>query len=121
MYDPIERFLGILIYVAMILAIIGILWVEIGTLRGDISAQQPSITKNITVMDKAQIDDWYLIYTTDHEIFSVKNIFLFREIAVNETYVVEYKPGRKIAYNAYGADGHIMAFTIAKREHACAE
>jgi hypothetical protein len=68
-----------------------------------------TLIKNVTVKDKVDLDGRNLVYTTDREIFSTENLFLYREIAVNGTYSIEYKPldpGR--AFNVYGISGRIQ-------------
>jgi hypothetical protein len=68
-----------------------------------------TLIKNITVKDKLTLDGRNLVYTTDREIFSTGNLFLYRELAVNGTYFIEYKPldpGR--AFNVYGLSGRIQ-------------
>lgn len=73
-------------------------------------SDQPVLTnKTITVKDKSQLDDNRFIYTTDHEIFNTANEFIFRALAVNETYVIEYKPvDPERGLNPHRLSGHVV-------------
>lgn len=68
------------------------------------------LSKNVTIKDKAEVGGRNLVYTTDNETFSMENVFLYREIAVNGTYSIEYKPiSLESVFNVYGIQGHIVA------------
>lgn len=100
-------------FIAAILGIIVGLWVVGGiyVFSGTDSPQPRDLqVKVITVMDKVDLNGGNLIYTTDREIFSTENLFLYRELAVNGTYLIEYRPldsGK--ALNVKGIRGCIQA------------
>jgi hypothetical protein len=68
-----------------------------------------TIIKTITVKDMVVLDGREFVYSTDREIFTTRNIFLFRELTVNQTYIVEYKPfDPEGAMNVYHINGQIL-------------
>jgi len=68
-----------------------------------------TLIKNVTVKDKLLLDGWEFVYTADREIFTVQNVFLYRELEVGRTYAIEYQltsPGSLA--NFYHATGMVL-------------
>ncbi|MDD4053053.1 MAG: hypothetical protein PHR28_14300 [candidate division Zixibacteria bacterium] len=83
-----------------------------GDINGSSNAEHETIVKSVTIKDKLEIDNWWFVYTTDREILTTQTIFLYRELVVNGTYLIEYEPrDPERGLNPYKIDGHVLNAT----------
>jgi len=102
---------GLLLIILFWLAFALLLYLGGSLLIGaQVDGSDELVVKTITVKDKAESDNREFIYTTDREIFSVRHVFVYRELAPGGTYTVEYRPiSKESALNNYDLTGCIYS------------